>query len=108
MERKLAKEQNDTSAQCNCLPACTSITYESELKPWNVKGEAINVKFKYHKFQALERNALFDNMDFWASCGGLFGLFTGFSLISVIEIVYYGSLRWICNVWRFRRSYQQY
>lgn len=50
------------------------------------------------QFIASERNELYGNMDFLASCGGLLGLFMGFSFISIVEILYYLSLRLFCNI----------
>lgn len=36
--------------------------------------------------------------DFVAACGGLLGLFMGISLLSIVELVYYFSLRLFCSV----------
>lgn len=35
--------------------------------------------------------------DFVAACGGLLGLFMGISLLSIVEFVYYFSLRLLCS-----------
>ena len=39
--------------------------------------------------------------DFLAICGGLFGLFLGISVLSIIEFVYYSTLH---LYWMIRRS----
>ncbi len=35
--------------------------------------------------------------DFVAACGGILGLFLGISLLSIVELVYYFSLRLFCS-----------
>lgn len=57
------------------------------------------------QFLTQERNELYGPTDFWASCGGLLGLFTGFSFMSGLEILYYLTLRFICNIYKFGRNY---
>lgn len=37
----------------------------------------------------MERHELYGWVQFIANCGGLLGLFMGFSIVSIIEIVYY-------------------
>ncbi|KAB0799856.1 hypothetical protein PPYR_07736 [Photinus pyralis] len=111
--RKVAKPK------CNCLPSCHSLSYDVETSQikWNwhndfkYSGETINsttsgisrlrVYFKDWQFMSSERNELYGESEFWANCGGLFGLFFGFSLMSVIEIVYYATLRLCCNIRKF-------
>lgn len=41
--------------------------------------------------------------DFVAACGGLLGLFMGISLLSIVEFVYYFSLRLFCS-YRLRKA----
>lgn len=100
---------------CNCLPTCTSLTYNKEfsqanfflqdlLKAYNVENSAnsnfddlqlsrLSVYFIDNQFISARRSELYDVTDFLANCGGIFGLFIGFSLISLVEIIYYGTLR---------------
>lgn len=54
--------------------------------------------FKEMQFITSERSELYGPTDFLANCGGLLGLFMGFSFLSVIEILYFLSLRLMCNV----------
>lgn len=73
----------------------------------------LTIYFENSDFETTERYAVFDSMDFLASCGGLLGsldffrikhnlkifhsyvgLFMGFSILSLIEISYYFIL-WI-------------
>lgn len=41
---------------------------------------------------------------FFAICGGLFGLFLGVSLLSIVEIIYYSTLRLFWIVQQFERD----
>lgn len=43
--------------------------------------------FSDMQFITSERNELYGQTDFFANCGGLLGLFTGFSFISTFEII---------------------
>ncbi|CAO1362063.1 unnamed protein product [Diamesa serratosioi] len=81
--------------QCNCLPACTSIQYDAEIsqnvlhKPqYKYLKSSVNIYFKEEYFIAMHRSELYGWIDFIASCGGVVGLFMGFSILSVIETVY--------------------
>lgn len=51
--------------------------------------------FKEDQFIALKRAELFGITDFIANCGGLLGLFMGVSLLSIVEIIYFCTIRWI-------------
>ena len=48
----------------------------------------LNIFFKEDHFIAMQRSELYGWVDFIANCGGLVGLFMGFSLLSIIESVY--------------------
>ena len=60
-----------------------------------IRDIIVSIRFREWEFMALERQELFGDVNFWASCGGLLGLFTGFSVISLAEVVYYLTLRWL-------------
>ncbi|KAK5641660.1 hypothetical protein RI129_010207 [Pyrocoelia pectoralis] len=120
-----AQERNSTGHQeCDCLQACTSLTYNSENSQaefaWykvfeatkaNFQGltganlTSVTLFFKEMQFITSERNELYGPTDFLANCGGLLGLFMGFSFLSVIEIVYFLSLRLACNLKKYGRHY---
>lgn len=52
----------------------------------------IRVTFATDSYRPIYRTELYTLSDFLASCGGLFGLFIGASLLSFIEIIYYFTL----------------
>lgn len=53
----------------------------------------MNLYFKRNHIETKERNELYGFSDFISNFGGLLGLFTGFSMLSFIEIIYFLSLR---------------
>nr|XP_034834374.1 pickpocket protein 28-like [Maniola hyperantus] len=100
---------------CNCLPACTSITYDTEVVQTELheverhsyefknnsrggyitesKVSQVVLYFKRPLFDIAKRSELYGTSDILASCGGLLGLFMGFSVINIVEILYFCSLR---------------
>lgn len=58
----------------------------------------LSIFFKENQFITSKRSELYGLTDFLANCGGLLGLFMGFSLLSIVEIIYYCTLRLICNL----------
>ncbi|KAJ3664701.1 hypothetical protein Zmor_000250 [Zophobas morio] len=92
---------NKSKASCNCLPSCNSITYNNRFKTLDVDATVIIISYKDNEFLALERQELFGDINFWASCGGILGLFTGFSVISLAEIIYYLCLKLVYNLGKF-------
>lgn len=58
----------------------------------------ISISFSDNQFFASRRSQLYDTIDFFGNCGGLLGLFMGFSFLSVIEMVYYCTLRLYWNL----------
>lgn len=114
---RLSAEQEANSAGCNCLPDCTSITYDAEMSQtlfsWTEVYKAhkkplakiagkhpsgLTLFFKEKQFISSQRTELYGLTDFLANCGGLIGLFMGVSILSIVEIVYYCTLRLMCNM----------
>ncbi|XP_018572878.2 pickpocket protein 28-like [Anoplophora glabripennis] len=113
MAKKLEAIHEGKVAQdmCDCPPVCTSMYYnvENSQTTWDWKRHYdpengtkhmshFQVFFKSSQFITMERNELFGITDFLANFGGLLGLFIGFSMLSLIEIIYYLTLRIICNI----------
>lgn len=115
------EEAKSFRLKCNCLPACTSIKYDADidratfdretlLKFANVSNNPIK---KFHQsrvmiyFQSplvvtLKREVQYSYTDFMAICGGLLGLFLGISALSIIELLYYSTLRLYWNLRRLK------
>ncbi|CAO1413325.1 unnamed protein product [Diamesa tonsa] len=111
LEEKLHEEsiqtENVNIHECKCLPACTSIEYNAEIsqsqyeysefykimKNTNYNSEyvlsTVNIYFKETNIISSRRSELYGITEFLANCGGLLGLFMGFSLISLVEVFYF-------------------
>lgn len=99
--------------RCECLPECTSISYDFETSYVPVRDldskydrqseyiatSAGRILYKEENFIAIIRSETNTMSDFISSCGGLLGLFMGVSLLSIIELFYFFTLRLCC---RFR------
>ncbi|XP_050514398.1 pickpocket protein 28-like [Diabrotica virgifera virgifera] len=124
LDEAKAKELDQIKMDCNCLPMCSDLSYNTESSQceWDwisalfapienitdlpldtsiITSSQLVVFFKRSDFIFSERNELYGPLDFLANFGGLLGLFTGFSLLSLMEIVYFLSLRIVFN----RRMY---
>lgn len=67
----------------------------------------LNIFFKENEFITLTRSEIYGPIDFIANCGGLIGLFTGASFLSIVELLYYCSLRLYCNRLRRRNGKEE-
>uniref|UniRef100_A0A182HXE9 Uncharacterized protein n=1 Tax=Anopheles arabiensis TaxID=7173 RepID=A0A182HXE9_ANOAR len=97
--------------RCNCLPACSSISYDVETTQTTLDLEkflrvnheydrsdkffitTIAIYFKESYFITSKRSELYGWVDFLANCGGLLGLFMGVSILSLLEICYFITIR---------------
>lgn len=59
---------------------------------------SLSIFFKENQFITSKRSELVGLTDFVASCGGLLGLFMGVSILSIVEFIYYFSLRLFCSM----------
>lgn len=60
----------------------------------------LSISFKERQFITSRRSELhvYSETDFLANCGGLLGLFMGVSLLSIVEFIYYCTLRLCCTL----------
>ncbi|XP_055846251.1 pickpocket protein 28-like [Episyrphus balteatus] len=113
---------NNLSSFCHCLPTCIEIEYKAELEHqvaidvvgtarafredrmgddiWSTRVTQLSINFKADVFNGLKRSELYSWTDFIASCGGLLGLFMGISILSLVEFVYFFTIR----LWRKLRQ----
>jgi acid-sensing ion channel, other len=103
--------------KCNCLDACNQIKYRTEIISRNVLineslystsefvdfdyETEIEFKFKDVDVFPLRRYRQMTFSDFLAQSGGMLGLFAGISMLSIIELFYFLSLRWMVSLWRW-------
>ncbi|XP_049870120.1 pickpocket protein 28-like isoform X2 [Pectinophora gossypiella] len=103
------------ASACQCLPSCDSVQYDAEILKTDFKIQSllknmeaihntstyysslniskIELYFKEPRFVSMRRSELFGVTDFLANCGGLLGLFLGFSILSAVEIFYFLTFR---------------
>jgi amiloride-sensitive sodium channel len=121
MLEELNKFRNSVTVEFenrDCLPLCTDLSYnvETSLTKWDWKEfvrfmyrsesfddftkhlSSLTVYFRVNHFISSERHELYGPTDFVANFGGLLGLFTGFSILSLMEIIYFLTVRICCNV----------
>ncbi|XP_063370282.1 pickpocket protein 28-like [Cydia amplana] len=118
----------NSTDRCKCLQLCHSVQYEAEpvrtnfdfagfdearhrfrnelnglTEPYKslIDGlTRIEMYFKDAQFVTMHRKELFGATDFLAECGGLGGVFLGFSFLSLVELIYFCTLRLFCKVSR--------
>jgi hypothetical protein len=73
---------------------------------YSMQLASLSLFFKEDQFITSRRSELYGRTDFLANCGGLLGLFMGVSLISILEIFYFCTIRLACNL-RMRRQKSQ-
>jgi hypothetical protein len=85
---------------CSCLPPCNSINYHIKYFPINDDGingtTVINVRMNTDDMILYRRYQQFFFSDAVSYVGGLLGLFAGISVLSIVEIFYFFSLR-LCS-----------
>ncbi|XP_070507655.1 pickpocket protein 28-like [Chironomus tepperi] len=78
---------------CDCLPSCNSVTYDTEItsskrEPTPENIEHVSVYFKKDYFLKIKRFQVFGWATFWSSIGGFLGLLMGGSVLSIFEVFY--------------------
>ncbi|XP_031639513.1 pickpocket protein 28-like [Contarinia nasturtii] len=106
------------SPNCNCLPSCKYTYYDLEMSSVKISDSEVKAMKSKMMGQEITRLSIyFDDQetmkiekrinrysleDILAFCGGVLGLFLGVSLLSIIEIVYYFTLRLFWIIYRPR------
>lgn len=57
------------------------------------------IRFKENDVFTFIRKRQFTTVDFLSSCGGILGLFAGISVLSIVELFYYFTIRIVINAW---------
>ncbi|XP_055305956.1 pickpocket protein 28-like, partial [Sitodiplosis mosellana] len=119
-ERKLYGDSdgsnNDTAKafreMCQCLPSCTYVKYSADIdraklnwvesqisnrfhfhEMFGTQPSNLEIYFRDHEVTTMMRSEMYTTTNFIANCGGLLGLFLGISMLSIIEFIYYSTLR---------------
>ncbi|GAB0099482.1 Epithelial sodium channel [Sergentomyia squamirostris] len=95
---------------CDCLPSCTSINYKTDILHhrmylWEknrsqIEEVLIKIYFLHTTFVPYQRSELYGLTEFMASCGGILGLFMGFSVLSLAELLYFFPIRYFRNKYK--------
>jgi len=91
---------------CSCLPLCNSISYNIKYyTKHETKGNEtiINVRMNMDDIILYRRYQQFTLSDVISYVGGLLGLFAGISMLSIVEFIYFFTIRVGVNLWRILR-----
>nr|CAD7454156.1 unnamed protein product [Timema tahoe] len=122
VERELHNQVKNSSAMtCDCLPACTGLQYDGETSSAHFDWESLLPAYNLsvndpaylgcgrsndYSYNLPECSEVGDEVRFIpinhcicssANCGGLLGLFMGISMLSLLEIFYYLTIRLSCD-----------
>ncbi|CAG9812681.1 unnamed protein product [Phaedon cochleariae] len=123
LRKKIGVGGNETTRiehldDCDCMPMCSDLSYnvdisQSDWKFWEVEARLLGsdtnlssdglhvskltIFFKSSHFITTQRHEFYGPTDFLANFGGLLGLFTGVSVLSVMEAIYFLTVRICCN-----------
>jgi amiloride-sensitive sodium channel len=114
------KARDQILKNSGCLDECNMIKYRTEIIAHNVQVDRkaynntywipfdfeteIEFKFKDVDIVPLRRYRQMTFSDFLAQSGGMLGIFAGISVLSVIELFYFMTLRWMANLWRWIKN----
>jgi acid-sensing ion channel, other len=107
--------------ECNCLDECDSIKYKIQVNVESLDETSevahieyqqflvktfVSIEFKFNDvlIAPLRRYQPFTFTEFLAQSGGMMGLFAGISALSVIELFYFFTLRWMVNFCRWLKN----
>ncbi|CAH0559466.1 unnamed protein product [Brassicogethes aeneus] len=113
-------ESSRRNLTCNCQSRCNHVEYAADTieYKWNVRNDKhfqsyyhtkvavsvtsksftrVHVFFRSNLFIYYKRNDLYDLTTFLSNYGGLFGLFFGISILSLVELFYFFCIRFFCN-----------
>lgn len=105
VEFSLIDEEGLPYKACDCLPSCNHIRYDfvyfvDRFKPQtaDLPPASLAIYFSHDEFYAIKRSAGSEAIGFLANIGGILGLFLGISLMTVIDVIYFFTLRFINNL----------
>lgn len=71
-----------------------------------MRPSVVTIFFRNHHVETYKRVEVYTYTNFLAICGGLLGLFLGVSALSIIEFIYYSTLRlfWAHRKWKSQNA----
>lgn len=108
----LMNENSVAFKNCDCLPDCNIVEYtykqiESRMNSTtnyiDVNGSisvegSVSIFFGSDEYTGFKRYASYNTISLMSDIGGFLGLFLGISVFSVIEIIYFFTLRFFNNL----------
>lgn len=67
----------------------------------------LHIYFNHLHFMSSERKELYDTIDFFSNIGGLLSLCMGVSALSVMEVFYFFTMRYVFNITMDRTEKQE-
>lgn len=104
----MARKDSKILKSCNCSPECNEIKYDynvvkSDFVDENITGgifsTAASIYFGDDEFTAYKRFESYGTVQLLSNIGGYLGLFLGLSVLSVVEFVYFFTLRFVNDLW---------
>lgn len=107
--RMFKQETSDEYKKSDCLPECDFIDYNYEIiyeRMISDKNDAFqnicysaSIYFGSDEFLAYKRYESYGTVGLLSKIGGLLGLFLGLSVMSIIETIYFFTLRFLSDLW---------
>ncbi|XP_070498708.1 uncharacterized protein [Chironomus tepperi] len=97
----------DKHSVCNCWPSCNQLKYSYEVHRYELKNDnstAVILKWKDGDYWATIRHQQFKLVDFASYVGGILGLFAGISVLSIVELIYFMTLRLFMDFLRLMKG----
>lgn len=115
ISESLIDETSEIFKSCDCLPDCNSIEFTyvrvvSRLATENAEDyvevngtipleASAAIYFGSEEYSGFKRYASYSTVSLLSNIGGFLGLFLGVSLLSVIETIYFFTLRFFNDLW---------
>lgn len=102
VENALERSSVNLEELCGCLPECNKIDYNFEIiedklnrsfRNYRFTEISASIQFIDDEFIAFKRFESFGGVSLLSKIGGLLGLFLGISLLSIVEVIYFVTLR---------------
>ncbi|KAK7863900.1 hypothetical protein R5R35_007230 [Gryllus longicercus] len=100
------RDMHNHRIECDCLPLCDRTNFKIWLAGsmrWHL-GMQVQYDMKQFPTMKISRDVLFGFTDVLVNIGGTAGLFLGFSILSLVETVYFVTLRLFWHIVKLRRQ----
>jgi acid-sensing ion channel, other len=99
----IAQENFSIERDCSCYPTCDSISYHTKYKYTKINGNetTISVRMNTDDIILYRRYQQYTFSDIVSYIGGLLGLFAGISMLSIVELFYFFSLRLCGSAYKY-------